>query len=108
MFTGILLRTPPRIANGPEDQDRRLLGPVRLQRSKDHPDGPERRGARRLWRVCVNLSRPYDFEFLEAGRFDDRSELCFQQSARDSPRPEVDALLGLLAYGFLNEDIGDL
>jgi hypothetical protein len=56
----------------------------------------------------VNRGTPGDLEVLEAGSHRSGFELCFQQSAGDSPGPEVDSLLRILGHGLLYHDVANL
>jgi hypothetical protein len=47
-----------------------------------------------LRRAFEYVSLPRDREVLESGFFDNGLKLCFQQSAGDSPGPELDLILG--------------
>ncbi len=51
---------------------------------------------------------PRNLDVLEPRCLDRRPKLCFQQSAGDSTRPEIDVLLCLFRDGALDEDISDL
>ena len=79
-----------------------------LPRSEVDSDGTEARRARLLRCVAENFLPPGNLETLEIRRDNRRLELCFQQSAGDSPGPEVDTLLGFLVHRLLHEDVGEL
>ena len=72
------------------------------------PRVPKVRRARVLRCVAKNFLPPGNLETLETRRANRRLELCFQQSAGDSPSPEVDLLLGFLVHRLFNEDVGEL
>ncbi len=81
---------------------------TRLSCSEVDSQCAELRCARRLWRAGVYVSTPGDLEVDESGGDHCGLELCIQQSAGDSPLPEVDVSLALLRHGFLHEDVADL
>ncbi len=87
----------------------RPLGLVaRFSRAEVDSEGAELRRARRLGRARIDVAAPGDLEIDEARRDDGCLELCIQQSAGDSTLPEVDVLLALLRYCFLDQDVADL
>lgn len=71
-------------------------------------EGAELGGARGLRCASVNIGAPRNLEINEPGGYHRCFKLCVQQSARDSPLPQVDVLLALLRYCFLHEDVADL
>ena len=64
--------------------------------------------ARLVDRAAEDVRSANDAEALEAARFDHRLQLCFQQSAGDSPGPERDVLLGAFGHRSLHRDVADL
>ncbi len=77
-------------------------------RAEVDPDRTKVSCARLLRCVGEDVGAPSDLESFESRRGDRRLELCFQQSAGDSPGPELDSLLGFLADRFVDENIGEL
>ena len=88
------------------------LGPFliikRLPRPEIDAKCTEFRRAPRLRCVRVDINARGDFESYKAGSDDRRMELCFQQSAGDSPLPQIDVALCLVAKRFLDQDVADL
>jgi hypothetical protein len=80
----------------------------RLSRPEVDPDRAELRGVRCLRRTAEDIRAPGDLEVHESRRDDRRLELCLQQSAGDSPLPEVDVALRAVADRLLDEDVADL
>ena len=87
---------------------RATSGLLRFARAKVDSLGPEVRRRRCLRRPCVHLGTPGDLEIDEAGRLDDRGELCFQQSTRDSTGPELNILLRSIRHRLVDRDVADL
>jgi len=81
---------------------------VRLSRAEVDSQGAELRGARGLRCAGIDVAAPSDLEIDETRRDDCCLELCIQQSAGDSTLPEIDVLLALLRYSFLDHDVADL
>ncbi len=64
--------------------------------------------ARRLWGTSKHILAPGDLE-IDKSRCQNRGfELCLQQSARDSPGPQVDAAKGSFGYLPLDKDVCNL
>lgn len=49
-----------------------------------------------------------DLRLSEAGWFESPDELCFQQSACDSTRPQIDVSERVVGKDLSNDDVGDL
>ena len=81
---------------------------ARLPRPEVDADRAELRGVRCLRRAAEDVCAPSDLELNEACRDDRRLELCLQQSAGDSPFPEVDVALRAVTNGLLDENVADL
>jgi len=81
---------------------------ARFTRAEVDSEGAELRGARGLRCASVNIGAPGNLEINEPGGYHRCFKLCVQQSASDSPLPQVDVLLALFGHCFLNKDIADL
>src|SRR5215216_3097920 len=81
----------------------------RLDRAEGHTlraEGCCARSARRVREGVPTFGA--EPKIREARGLDDRLQLCLQQSAGNSPCPEVDVLLRLPRHLLLNDDVGDL
>ena len=83
-----------------------LLG--RFASSEVDSECAETRRTRALRRAFEHVFPPRDSEVPESGIIDDGLKLCFQQSAGDSPGPELDLFLSGLEYFLLHQDVADL
>lgn len=71
-------------------------------------DGAKRTRARRLRGAVEDLGLPGDFKISKASSDDRRLKLCFEQSAGNSARPEVDLSLRPFGNRARDKDVGDL
>jgi len=79
-----------------------------LARPKVDAQGPELGGAGILRGAAEHIRSPGDLEVLEPSRSHHSLELCFQQSAGNSPTPQIDVPFGFLGDRSLDQDISDL
>jgi hypothetical protein len=61
-----------------------------------------------LRRATKDIGLPSDFEIHKTGGYDRSLELCFQQSAGNSARPQIDLTFGTLRNCLLDQNIADL
>jgi hypothetical protein len=80
----------------------------RFSRSEVDSQGAKVCCAGRLRRIIKDIGLPSDFEIDKTGGYDRSLELCFQQSAGNSARPQIDVTFGTLWNCFLDQDIADL
>ena len=62
----------------------------------------------RLWSAAEHIRLPGDLEIDKAGSHDRGLKLCFQQSAGNSTRPQIDLTFGALWDYLLHQNITDL
>ena len=77
-------------------------------RAQIDPQRAERGGVFVLRRPAKHIRAPRNLDVGEAFLGQERDELCFQQSARDSTGPEIDISFRRFGHGFLNDDVADL
>jgi len=58
-----------------------------LSRAEVHAEGAERRRVLVLWCAAENIRAPRNLDLIETAFSQERDQLCFQQSARDSTGP---------------------
>jgi len=81
---------------------------ARLPRPEVDADRAELRGVRRLRRAAEHVRTPGDLEVHESRGDDRRLELCFQQSAGDSTRPQIDVTQSAVRERLADDNVGDL
>jgi len=73
-----------------------------------HADDSVSPGGPLLGRSGETIESRHDVRIVEPRRTKHLDELCFQQSACDSTRPEVDVTKRAVGQDFPNDDVGDL
>ena len=79
-----------------------------LSRAEVHALCPEFCGTARLRSAAEDIRLPGDLEVNEARSHDRGLQFCFQQSAGNSARPQIDLLFRISWHRLLYQDIPDL